>query len=107
MNYKARYEECEDCLIRILANFSVLLILYRCGNDKLEENRSITIVCEETDKISPRIVGSHDVEKKVYYEYEAGLLITQSMRLYNDQRNAQVFNLFIYLLLPYMFRAFF
>jgi hypothetical protein len=24
-----------------------------------------------------------------------------------DQRNAQVFNLFIYLLLPYMFRAFF
>jgi hypothetical protein len=29
------------------------------------------------------------------------------MKLYNDQRNAQGFNLFIYLLLPYMFRAFF
>jgi hypothetical protein len=29
------------------------------------------------------------------------------MELYNDQRNAQVFNLFIYLLLPYMFRVFF
>jgi hypothetical protein len=29
------------------------------------------------------------------------------MKLYNDQRKAQVFNLFIYLLLPYMFRAFF
>jgi hypothetical protein len=29
------------------------------------------------------------------------------MKLYIDQRNAQVFNLFIYLLLPYMFRAFF
>jgi hypothetical protein len=29
------------------------------------------------------------------------------MKLYNDQCNAQVFNLFIYLLLPYMFRAFF
>jgi hypothetical protein len=29
------------------------------------------------------------------------------MKLYNEQRNAQVFNLFIYLLLPYMFRAFF
>jgi hypothetical protein len=29
------------------------------------------------------------------------------MKLYNDQRNAQVFNSFIYLLLPYMFRAFF
>jgi hypothetical protein len=31
------------------------------------------------------------------------------IKLYNDQRNAQVFNLFIYeyLLLPYMFRSFF
>jgi hypothetical protein len=29
------------------------------------------------------------------------------MKLYNDQRNSQVFNLFIYLLLPYVFRAFF
>jgi hypothetical protein len=27
------------------------------------------------------------------------------MKLYNDQHNAQAFNLFIYLLLPYMFRA--
>jgi hypothetical protein len=30
-----------------------------------------------------------------------------TLKLYNDQRNAQVFNLFIYLILPYMFRAFF
>jgi hypothetical protein len=29
------------------------------------------------------------------------------MKLYNDQRNAQVYSLFIYLPLPYMFRAFF
>jgi hypothetical protein len=29
------------------------------------------------------------------------------MKLYNDQRNARAFNLFIYLLLPYLFRAFF
>jgi hypothetical protein len=29
------------------------------------------------------------------------------LKLYNDQSNAQVFNLFIYLLLPYMFQAFF
>jgi hypothetical protein len=29
------------------------------------------------------------------------------MKLYNDQRNAQILNLFIYLLQPYMFRAFF
>jgi hypothetical protein len=29
------------------------------------------------------------------------------MKIYNDQPNAQVFNLFNYLLLPYMFRAFF
>jgi hypothetical protein len=37
------------------------------------------------------------VVRTVYFE----------MKLYNDKRNAQVFNLFIYLLLPYMFRAFF
>jgi hypothetical protein len=29
------------------------------------------------------------------------------MNLYNDQRNAQALNLFVYLRLPYMFRAFF
>jgi hypothetical protein len=29
------------------------------------------------------------------------------MELYNDQRNAQIFNLFVHLLLPYMFRALF
>jgi hypothetical protein len=29
------------------------------------------------------------------------------IKLYNDQRNAQVFNLFTYLLLLYLFRAFF
>jgi hypothetical protein len=29
------------------------------------------------------------------------------IKLYNDQRTAQVFSLFIYLPLPYMFRAFF
>jgi hypothetical protein len=28
------------------------------------------------------------------------------MKLYNDQRNAQVFNLFFYLYISYMFRAF-
>jgi hypothetical protein len=28
------------------------------------------------------------------------------MRTYNDQRNEQLLNVFIYLLLPYMFRAF-
>jgi hypothetical protein len=35
-------------------------------------------------------------------KYNEGLL-----ELYNDQRNEQVFNLFIHLLLPNMFRAFF
>jgi hypothetical protein len=29
------------------------------------------------------------------------------LRLCNDQLNAHVFNVFIYLVLPYMFRAFF
>jgi hypothetical protein len=31
----------------------------------------------------------------------------QLLQLYSDQRNAQVFDLFVDLLLPYMFRAFF
>jgi hypothetical protein len=31
----------------------------------------------------------------------------EGTKLYNGQRNAQVFNLFIYLPLPYMFRALF
>jgi hypothetical protein len=33
--------------------------------------------------------------------------VHSGIKLYNDQRNAHVFKLFIYLLLPYMFRAFF
>jgi hypothetical protein len=33
--------------------------------------------------------------------------ICRRLYVYNDQRNARVFNLFIHLLLPYMFRAFF
>jgi hypothetical protein len=56
------------------------------------------------------------------YESVAGLLFTVSlsflkfyvvkdrafgMKLYNDQRNAHVFNLFIYLLLPFLFRDLF
>jgi hypothetical protein len=34
-------------------------------------------------------------------------IICSLVKLYNDQRNAQIFNLFIYLLLSYMFRAFY
>jgi hypothetical protein len=37
-----------------------------------------------------------------------GLYLKMSVDInYNDQHNVQMFNLFIYLLLPYMFRAFF
>jgi hypothetical protein len=32
---------------------------------------------------------------------------TVEVKFYSDERSAQVFNLFIYLLLPYMFRAFY
>jgi hypothetical protein len=38
--------------------------------------------------------------------YRQRWTIRLKLKLYNDQPNAQVFNLFIYLLLPYMFRAF-
>jgi hypothetical protein len=41
--------------------------------------------------------GSHNVKTLIY----------KDTKLYNDQRNAQVLNLFIHLLLPYMFWAFF
>jgi hypothetical protein len=33
-----------------------------------------------------------------------GVKCNKGLKLYNDQRNAQVINLFIYLRLPYMFR---
>jgi hypothetical protein len=44
-----------------------------------------------------------------FYAYHGVLLgdLYLYKKLYNDQRNAQVFSLFIYLLLPYMFRALF
>jgi hypothetical protein len=53
-----------------------------------------------------------EVSRKGHVLYTASQLIAnqagnKQLTLYNDQPNAQVFNLFIYLLLPYMFRAFF
>jgi hypothetical protein len=44
-------------------------------------------------------------KRNVYVEVEFQTSV--KIKLYNDQRNAQVFNLFNYLFLPYMFRAFF
>jgi hypothetical protein len=46
---------------------------------------------------------------KTYFTYifYAVRTVHFGMKIYNDQRNAHVFNLFIYLVLPYMFRAFF
>jgi hypothetical protein len=41
------------------------------------------------------------------YEFYVVRTVHFAVKLYNDQRNAQFLNLFIYLLLPYMFRAFF
>jgi hypothetical protein len=43
----------------------------------------------------------HAEHLKVFVEY------CEVIKLYNDQRKAQDFNLFIYILLPYMFWAFF
>jgi hypothetical protein len=51
--------------------------------------------------------GAHRKEIRQIRLDSYGLVQGQMANLYNDQRNAQVFNLFIYLLLPYMFRAFF
>jgi hypothetical protein len=46
-------------------------------------------------------------EKFVYYIFYVVRTVRFGMKLYNDKRTAQIFYLFIYLLLPYMFRAFF
>jgi hypothetical protein len=46
----------------------------------------------------------------IFYNMEDIMILTQRyflVKLYNDLRNAQVFNLFFYLLLPYMFWTFF
>jgi hypothetical protein len=47
------------------------------------------------------ILTHYPVQIKNAYKHE------YTLKLYNDQTNAQGFSLFIYLLLPYMFRAFF
>jgi hypothetical protein len=47
------------------------------------------------------------VWRSVYFIFYVVRTFHYGMKLYNDQRKAQMFNLFIYLLLPYIFRAFF
>jgi hypothetical protein len=49
-------------------------------------------------------ISCHD---QVSSEFCVVRTVRFGVKLYNDQRNAQGFNLFIHLLLPYMFRAFF
>jgi hypothetical protein len=44
---------------------------------------------------------------KIFHDVFIVKTVHFGMKLYNDQINAQVFNLFVYLFLPYMFRAFF
>jgi hypothetical protein len=43
----------------------------------------------------------------IYFKFYVVRTVHFGMKLYNHQRNAQVFNLFIHLLLSYMFRDFF
>jgi hypothetical protein len=52
----------------------------------------------------PFLVGKYEGKRTLG---SPGLRWEDYIKLYNDQRNVQVCNLFIYLLLPYMFRAFF
>jgi uncharacterized membrane protein len=41
---------------------------------------------------------------EIYLTFYVVRAVYLGMKFYNDQRNGHVFNLFIYLLLPYMFR---
>jgi hypothetical protein len=54
-----------------------------------------------------QIMKNIQSNSNVYWSTVWGFRREISLNLYDDQRNAQVFNLFIYLLLPYMFRAFY
>jgi hypothetical protein len=62
-------------------------------------------ICFYTTQLTPALHPSQPPNK--YLEFYVIGTVHFGMKLHNDQRNAQVFNLFIYLLLPYMFRAFF
>jgi hypothetical protein len=63
-------------------------------------------VCEELHLVPRlRMSGAVPTLPLCFHGVERGKVTV--IKLYNDQRNAQVFNLFIYLLLHYMLRAFF
>jgi hypothetical protein len=51
--------------------------------------------------------NSLDIWDEVFLVFCVVRTVYFGMKSYNDQRNAKVFNLFMYLLLPYIFRAFF
>jgi hypothetical protein len=54
--------------------------------------------------LHPESESHYDVASGFFYVVRT---VRFGMKFYNDQCNAQVFNLFIYKLLPYMFRTFF
>jgi hypothetical protein len=60
-------------------------------------SRNISYICKDLREGIKYTIRDFYVVSTVHLE----------MKLYNDRRNAQVFNLFIYLLLPYIFLAFF
>jgi hypothetical protein len=49
--------------------------------------------------------GSRQENRGIYIYFYVERTVHFGMKLYNDERNAQVFNLFICLLLPYTFRG--
>jgi hypothetical protein len=57
---------------------------------------------KQTEKSFRAIIGKGAEYTDKFYV--ARTVLHFGMKLYNDQRNAQVLNLFIYLLPPYMFR---
>jgi hypothetical protein len=61
-----------------------------------------------SETMFPHVLGEHvQKQKEKSVRFYVVRTVRFGMKLYNDQLNAQVFNLFIYLILPYMFRGFF
>jgi hypothetical protein len=71
-------------------------------NSAVSENQEVVNLPAKASYRRPMLFSVDTTAVQSVREYSSYLL-----KLYNDQRNAHVFNLFIHLLLPYMFQAFF
>jgi hypothetical protein len=67
-----------------------------------------TLATSTTNKLNLTLEGilNGKHNRKMHIPLRKTHEVRHKIKLYNDRRNAQVLNLFIHLLLPYMFRGF-